>query len=66
MTQEKEYLTELYIRATEKMGQMSQIAQHIRNLLEDKRYKEIEPWGLIWDDLEAEVESIILIREALI
>ena len=66
MTQEKEYLTELYIRATEKMGQMSQIAQHINNLLEDKRYKEIEPWGLIWDDLEAEVESIILIREALL
>lgn len=66
MTQEKEYLTELYIRATEKMGQMSQIAQHISNLLEDKRYKEIEPWGLIWDDLEAEVESIILIREALL
>jgi len=60
------YLTELYVRATEKMGQMSQIAQHINNLLEDKKYKEIESWGLIWDDLEAEVESIILIREALI
>lgn len=60
------YLTELYIKATEKMGQMSQIAQHISNLLEDKKYKEIESWGLIWDDLEAEVESIILIREALL
>lgn len=60
------YLTELYIKATEKMGQMSQIAQHISNLLEDKRFKEIEIWELIWDDLEAEVESIILIREALI
>lgn len=60
------YLTELYVRATEIFSQMSQIAQHINNLLEDKKYKEIESWGLIWDDLEAEVESIILIREALI
>ena len=60
------YLTELYVRATEIFSQMSQIAQHINNLLEDKKYKEIECWGLIWDDLEAEVESIILIREALI
>jgi hypothetical protein len=45
---------------------MTKIAQHISNLLEDKRYKEVESWGLMYDDLEAEVESIILIREALI
>lgn len=66
MKEESQYLSELYIRATEIFAQMTKIAQHISNLLEDKRYKEIEPWGLIFDDLEAEVESIILIREALI
>lgn len=60
------YLTELYVRATEIFSQMTKIAQHISNLLEDKKYKEIESWGLIFDDLEAEVESLLLIREALI
>lgn len=39
------YLTELHIRATEIFSQMTKIAQHISNLLEDKRYKEIESWG---------------------
>jgi hypothetical protein len=66
MTEKDTYLSELFIRATEIFAQMTKIAQHISNLLEDKRYKEIECWGLIWDDLEAEVESLILIREALI
>ena len=66
MTTKDTYLSELFIRATEIFAQMTKIAQHINNLLEDKKYKEIECWGLIWDDLEAEVESIILIREALI
>jgi hypothetical protein len=66
MTEKDTYLSELFIRATEIFAQMTKIAQHISNLLEDKQYKEIECWGLIFDDLEAEVESIILIREALI
>jgi len=66
MTEKDTYLSELFIRATEIFAQMTKIAQHISNLLEDKKYKEIESWGLIWDDLEAEVESLILIREALI
>jgi len=66
MEEKSQYLSELYVRSTEIFKQMSTIAQHISDLLEDKRFKEIEPWGLIWDDLEAEVESIILIREALL
>jgi hypothetical protein len=66
MTNKDTYLSELFIRATEIFAQMTKIAQHISNLLEDKRYKEVESWGLMYDDLEAEVESIILIREALI
>jgi len=66
MTNKDTYLSELFIRATEIFAQMTKIAQHISNLLEDKQYKEIESWGLMYDDLEAEVESIILIREALI
>ena len=59
------YLSELHIRACEIFSQMTKIAQHISNLLEDKRFKEIEPWGLIWDDLEAEVESLLIIKSAL-
>lgn len=66
MTDKNIYLTEVHIRATEIFSQMTKIAQHISNLLEDKRYKEIEPWGLIWDDLEAEVESLLLIRSTLL
>jgi len=66
MTEKDTYLSELFIRAYEIFAQMTKIAQHISNLLEDKQYKEIESWGLMYDDLEAEVESIILIREALI
>jgi hypothetical protein len=66
MTDKDTYLTELHIRATEIFAQMTKIAQHISNLLEDKRYKEIEPWGLIWDDLEAEVESLLFIRSTLL
>ena len=66
MTNKDTYLSELHIRACEIFAQMTKIAQHISNLLEDKRYSEVECWGLIWDDLEAEVESLILIREALI
>ena len=65
MTNKNTYLTELHIRATEIFSQMIKIAQHINNLLEDKRFKEIEPWGLIWDDLEAEVESLLIIKSAL-
>jgi len=66
MTNKDTYLSELHIRACEIFAQMIKIAQHISNLLEDKQYNEVECWGLIWDDLEAEVESLILIREALI
>ena len=66
MTEKDTYLSELFIRATEIFAQMTKIAQHISNLLEDKRYKEIESWGLIWDDLEAEVESLLFIRSTLI
>ena len=60
------YLTELYIRATEIFAQMIKISQHISNLLEDKKYKEVESWGLIWDDLEAEIESLLFIRSTLL
>lgn len=66
MTEKDNYLTELHIRATEIFSQMTKIATHIHNLLEDKRYKEIESWGLIWDDLEAEVESLLFIRSTLL
>jgi hypothetical protein len=66
MTNKDTYLSELHIRACEIFAQMTKIAQHISNLLEDKRYKEIEPWGLIWDDLEAEVESLLFIRSTLL
>jgi hypothetical protein len=66
MTNKDTYLSELYIRACEIFVQMTKIAQHISNLLEDKQYNEVECWGLMFDDLEAEVESLILIREALI
>ena len=66
MTTKDTYLSELHIRAYEIFAQMTKINQHIRNLLEDKQYNEVECWGLIWDDLEAEIESLILIREALI
>jgi hypothetical protein len=65
MKEENKYLSELYIRATEIYKQLSTIAQHISDLLNQRKYKEVEYWGLIWDELEAEVESILLIRSAL-
>lgn len=66
MEEKSQYLSELYVRATEIFAQMSTIAQHISDLLTQKKYSEIEFWGTVFDDLEAEVESIILIREALL
>lgn len=66
MEEKSQYLSELYVRATEIFKQMATIAQHISDLLTQKKYKEIEFWGTVFDDLEAEVESIILIREALL
>ena len=66
MEKEQVYLSELYIRATAIFKQMATIAQHISDLLTQKKYSEIEFWGTVFDELEAEVESIILIREALL
>ena len=66
MEEKSQYLSELYIRATSIFAQMSTIAQHISDLLTQKKYSEIEFWGTVFDELEAEVESIILIREALL
>jgi hypothetical protein len=66
MEEKSQYLSELYVRATEIFAQMTKIAQHISDLLTQKKYSEIEFWGTVFDDLEAEVESIILIREALL
>ena len=45
---------------------MATIAQHISDLLTQKKYSEIEFWGTVFDELEAEVESLLLIREALL
>ena len=66
MEEKSQYLSELYVRATAIFNQMTKIAQHISDLLTQKKYSEIEFWGTVFDELEAEVESIILIREALL
>ena len=66
MEEKSQYLSELYVRATEIFAQMSTIAQHISDLLTQKKYSEIEFWGTVFDELEAEVESLLLIREALL
>lgn len=61
----KSYTSEVHSRATNKLIQMSKIAQHIDDLLSRKKYTHVEFWGLIWDDLESDVESLLLIEEAL-
>lgn len=61
----KSYTAEVHSRATNKLIQMSKIAQHIDDLLSEKKYTHVEFWGLIWDDLESDVESLLLIEEAL-
>lgn len=60
-----DYTSEVHSRATNKLIQMSKIAQHIDDLLSRKKYTHVEFWGLIWDDLESDVESLLLIEEAL-
>jgi len=61
----KSYASKVHSRATNKLMQMSKIAQHIDDLLSQKKYAHVEFWGLIWDDLESDVESLLLIEEAL-
>ncbi len=61
----KSYASKVHSRATNKLMQMSKIAQHIDDLLSQKKYTHVEFWGMIWDDLESDVESLLLIEEAL-
>lgn len=62
----KSYTSKVHSRATHKLLQMNTIAQHMDDLLSQKKYTHVEFWSLIWDDLESDVESLLLIEEALV
>jgi hypothetical protein len=60
------YSVDLSIRIDAKLNQMVFINQHSINLLnEGKTQEQIQVWCSLFDDLEAEVESLILIKECL-
>ena len=55
----------LQVRIEEIINQMVKVHEHATNLLvEGKTLEQIQVWVTMFDDLEAEAESLILIRDA--
>lgn len=53
------------VRIEETINQMVKINEHATNLLtEGKTLEQVQVWFDMFDDLEAEAESLILIRDA--
>lgn len=60
-----QYELSLQVRIEEKINQMAKIHEHSTNLfLEGKTKEQIQVWVDMFDDLEAEAEALILIRDA--
>jgi hypothetical protein len=60
-----QYELGLQVRIETIITQMSKINEHATNLLtEGKTLEQVQVWFDMFDDLEAEAESLILIRDA--
>lgn len=60
-----QYELELQVRIEQKINQMAKIHEHSTNLfMEGKTTEQIQVWVDMFDDLEAEAEVLILIRDA--
>lgn len=60
-----QYELGLQLRIEEIINQMAKIHEHATNLLvEGKTMEQIQVWVTMFDDLEAEAESLIVIRDA--
>lgn len=60
-----QYELGLQVRIEAIITQMSKVHEHATNLLvEGKTLEQIQVWVTMFDDLEAEAESLILIRDA--
>ncbi len=60
-----QYELGLQVRIEAIITQMSRINEHATNLLiEGKTLEQVQVWFNMFDDLEAEAESLIVIRDA--
>ena len=60
-----QYEFKVQVRIEETINQMAKINEHATNLLvEGKTLEQVQVWFDMFDDLEAEAEVLILIRDA--